>query len=80
MDENDAMDGADQPPAKHWTTSKTVWINVLIAFLGSLDLSTGALTAVVGPQAAAALAVLVPAINVALRAVTNKPITVRKPA
>lgn len=79
MDDNDTG-GTDQPEAKHWTSSKTVWINVAIAFLESLELSSGAMTAVVGPQAAAVLVVLVPAINVALRAITTQPITTRKPA
>jgi hypothetical protein len=52
--------------------SKTVWFNVLLAVLGSLELMGAHLTTLWGPQVAAAIMLSGAVANLALRAVTTE--------
>jgi hypothetical protein len=52
--------------------SKTVWFNVLLAVLGSLELMGAHLTTLWGPQVAAAIMLSGAMANLALRAVTTE--------
>ena len=52
--------------------SKTVWFNVLLAILGSLELMGTHLTTLFGSQVAAAIMLAGAVANLALRAVTTQ--------
>lgn len=52
--------------------SKTVWFNVLLAILGSLELMGAHLTTLWGPQVAAAVMLSGAVANLALRAITTE--------
>lgn len=55
--------------------SKTVWFNVLIAMLGSLELFGAHLTTLFGTQVAATILLVGGLANLALRAITTKPLS-----
>lgn len=55
--------------------SKTVWFNVLIAILGSMELFGAHLTTLFGTQVAAAILLAGGMANLALRAVTTQPLS-----
>jgi hypothetical protein len=55
--------------------SRTVWFNVLIAMLGSLELFGAHLTTLFGTQVAAAILLAGGLANLALRAVTTQPLS-----
>lgn len=57
--------------------SKTVWFNVLIAILGSLELMGAHLTTLFGSQVAAAIMLSGAIANLALRAVTTQPLAAK---
>lgn len=63
---------------KPWYESKTVWLNFVAAFLAALEGTTGALQPILGEHAMAVIATLLPPLNIALRTVTNQPLSVRK--
>lgn len=52
--------------------SRTVWFNVLLAILGSLELMGAHLTTLFGSQVAAAIMLTGAVCNLALRAVTTQ--------
>lgn len=55
--------------------SKTVWFNVLIAVLGGLELLGAHLTTLFGTQVAATILLVGGLANLALRAITTKPLS-----
>jgi hypothetical protein len=55
--------------------SKTVWFNVLLALLGSLELMGAHLTTLFGAQVAATIMLLSAMANLGLRALTTKPLS-----
>jgi hypothetical protein len=55
--------------------SKTVWFNVLIALLGSLELLGAHLTTLFGTQVAATILLIGGLANLALRAITTQPLS-----
>jgi hypothetical protein len=54
--------------------SRTVWINVLLAVLGGLELSGAHLTTLFGSEVAAGILLLGSIVNLALRAITTSPL------
>ena len=54
--------------------SRTVWINVLLAVLGGLELSGAHLTTLLGAEVAAGILLVGSIANLALRAITTTPL------
>ena len=52
--------------------SKTVWWNILLALLASMELFAGHLTVLFGQEVAASILLIGAAINIALRTITHK--------
>ena len=57
--------------------SRTVWFNILLAVLSSLELLGAHLTTLFGSQVAAAILLASAVANMALRAVTTMPLSER---
>jgi hypothetical protein len=59
---------------KPWYTSKTIWVNIMVAVLASLEATTGILKPYLPDYWYVFLAVGLPVINIVLRIVTTQPI------
>ena len=59
------------------TRSRTIWVNVVLAILGGLELVGAHLTTLWGTQVAAAILLTGAVLNMALRAVTTLPLSER---
>lgn len=59
-------------PTKPHLHSRTLWVNVLAAFLAALEQQTGLLQPLLPVNVYAVIAALLPPINIALRLVTHQ--------
>ena len=57
---------------KPWYTSKTIWVNIVVAVLASLEATTGILKPYLPDHWYVFLAVGLPVINIVLRIVTTQ--------
>lgn len=57
---------------KPWYTSKTLWVNAIVAALVAAEAVTGIIQPYVGDSFYAAVAVFLPIINAALRVITTE--------
>ena len=60
------------PAIKGALKSKTVWWNILLALLASLELFAGHLTVLFGQEVAASILLIGAATNIALRTITKQ--------
>lgn len=60
--------------AKRWWHSKTIWLNVIVGALASLEASTGLLQPYFPEHWYVIVAVGLPILNVALRTITTQPL------
>lgn len=60
---------------KPWYTSKTLWVNLIVGVLASLEATTGLLRPYLPEHWYVAVAVGLPVINVMLRVVTTQGLT-----
>lgn len=65
---------------KPWYTSKTIWINVIVAVLATLETFTGLLKPYLPEHWYVAVAVGLPILNVALRVITTQGVSISRPA
>ena len=63
-----------EPTCKHWSHSRTIWINVIAAGLLALEASTGMLQPLLPVNLYTAIAVALPVVNAMLRIVTSQAI------
>jgi hypothetical protein len=59
---------------KPWYTSKTIWVNIFVAVLASLEATTGLLKPYLPEHWYVILAVGLPVVNILLRVITTQPI------
>ena len=59
---------------KPWYTSKTIWVNIAVAILASLEATTGLLKPYLPDHWYVVLAVALPVVNIFLRVITTQPI------
>jgi hypothetical protein len=59
---------------KPWYMSKTIWVNVIVAVLASLEATTGILKPYLPADSYALLAVGLPIVNIFLRIITSQAI------
>lgn len=57
---------------KHWWQSKTIWLNIIVGGLASLEATTGMLEPFLPQHWYVAVAVGLPIVNVALRTITTQ--------
>jgi len=57
---------------KHWWQSKTIWLNIIVGGLASLEATTGMLEPFLPQHWYVAVAVGLPILNVALRTITTQ--------
>lgn len=60
---------------KHWSRSKTIWINALVLLFATLELQLGALKEYLPPHWYAWLLIGLPSINLILRMYTRTRLT-----
>jgi hypothetical protein len=60
---------------KHWSRSKTIWVNAVIAALASFESVTGFLQPYVPVNIYALISITLPIINSVLRVITTKGIS-----
>jgi len=65
------------PDSKVWYESKTIWINILTMLLGIIGVITGSELIADNPKLVAAFVMAAGIINLALRAITTKPVSTR---
>ncbi len=67
---------------KPWWHSKVLWLNVVAAMLSAIEVATGAAQATLGasaPAVWATFAIVLSALNAALRVITSQALTFRRP-
>jgi hypothetical protein len=67
-------------PRKAWYRSRTLWFNLLVALLGTAELSLGLLAPVLGEAVYPVLAFALALGNAVLRVLTKLPLALRAPA
>ena len=63
---------------KPWYTSKTIWFNIIVAVLATLETFTGLLQPYMPAHWYVAVAVGLPIVNVILRVITTQAISLKK--
>lgn len=63
---------------KPWYTSKTIWFNIIVAALATLEALTGLLQPYLPQHWYAGVAVGLPVLNVILRIITNQGLAIKK--
>ena len=61
---------------KPWYQSKTIWLNIIVAALASLEAVTGLLQPIVAANFYAVVAVGLPVLNAVLRIITTQGLTI----
>jgi len=73
MSEREAVIVSEKP----WWASKTLWFNLFVGVLLAVEMNFAALQDFIEPQTYAYLALIINVVNVALRAVTKSPVTLK---